>query len=209
MKKIFLFLSILLSVLAFGCSTIDVATSDKVNLPKKMKKIAIFPFQVSGANWGPEFSDAISHQFFKIGKIEVVEREMLQKIIKEKAFAMSGFVDEGKAVEIGKFIGADVIIVGRGSALKFRFPGEHNYIPNLIDTFSLKALNVETGALIITVRKKPGRDWDGEYRAKWCCSGTMIWNRDDITEESSKYDEIAEKIVINILDAIKETKEKK
>ncbi len=194
-----------LVVLNFGCSTIDIAASKNTGLKSKIKKIAIFPFSVDGARWGDEFSDAISHHFFKKANIEIVERSSLEKILKEQSLSMSGMIDQSKALKIGKMIGADLIFLGRGSALKMRKKGDEN-VSNLIDTFSLKAINVETGVMILTVRKESGRDWDAEYRAKFCLSLTIIWDRRDVLIESSNYDEIAEKIVDKVLSSVRNIK---
>jgi hypothetical protein len=204
MKKIYtIFLFFSFIIISISCSTIDVAVSKKENLKSKITKIAIFPFDINDAKWGDELSDSISHHFFKNGKIDIVERDALEKIFKEQNLSMSGLIDQNKALKIGKMTGADLIILGRGSALQIK-DNEGNTIPNLIDTFSLKSINVETGAILLTVRKESGRDWDAEYRAKWVLSFGLIWDRRDVLIQSSNYDEIAEKIVDKILDAIKD-----
>ena len=208
MKKLFLAILSITILASIGCSSIDVAISKKVNITKKMKKIAVFPFAIKGASWGDEFSDSITHQFFKSGKVEVVEREAIQKIIKEQKLSMTGLVDENKAVAIGKLLGADVIIMGRGSYLHYKKLFRDS-VPNLIDTFSLKGINVETGCLIFTVRKEPGKAWDWRYRMKYCCSMGIIWNSDDILVESSRYDDISKQIVSRILEAIAEIEKEK
>ncbi len=209
MKKIsfLVILTLFLSaVIITSCSTIDIATNRSVNITKKMKKIAVLPFRIKGAGWGDEFADAISHNFFKTGKMSVVERDAIKKIIKEQKMGASGLVDSSKAVEIGKMLNADVIIFGRGSALKRYY--RKRMPANLIDTFSLRAVNVETGALLITVRKESGREWNWKYRAKFCCLGvpflTLFYDTKDVLEESSNYDVIARTIVKKILAKIEE-----
>lgn len=208
MKKIAFLIStvVIIKILLPGCSTIDIAVLKNENLKSRIKKIVVFPFQIDGATWGDELSDALCHHFFKKGQIEVVERNALKKILKEQSLSMSGMIDQSRAIRIGKMVGADLIILGRGSALKIK-NSKGKPVRNLIDTFSLKAINVETGTMLITVRKEPGRDWDAEYRAKWLLTFGLIWDRDDILIESSNYDEIAEKIVDRILDAIEDMKE--
>ncbi len=203
-RKNIIYTALIIMSLLTACSSIDVAVSKKVNVKSKIKKIAVFPFVIHGAKWGDEFADSISHHFFKKGGIEIVERDALQKILKEQSLSASGAIDQDKAVEIGKMIGADLIILGRGSALNLK-KGIilKDKIPNLIDTFSLKAIDVETGSMIITVRKKPGKEWDTGYRLKYCCGLTLIWSGNDILVESSNYDEIAEKIVDRILNALR------
>jgi hypothetical protein len=203
MKKLCLLVSAIMTIASIGCSSIDVAISKKVNVTKKMKKIAVFPFDIKGATWGDEFADAITHQFFKTGKIDVVEREAIKKVLKEQNLSMTGLVDENQAVKVGKLLGADVIITGRGTYLHYKKLFQ-DQVPNLIDTFTLKGINVETSALLFTVRKCPGKAWDWRYRMKYCCSGTLIWSGDDILVESSRYDDISEQVVSRILEALAE-----
>lgn len=192
---------------ASACSTIDVALTKKIDVSNKLKKVAVFPFDVKGAGWGDEFSDAISHCFFKTGRVEVVEREALERILKEQNLSMTGLIDDKSAVKIGKLLGADVILVGRGSSLRaFQKSRE---VPNLIDTFTLKALSVETGDILFIVRKEPGTAWAGRYYAKYCCSLSLIWDRNDILIESSRYDDISRQIVQKVLAAIDEIEKKK
>lgn len=205
MKKIFFTLISLVAFSVIGCSTIDVAMSKKVDVTKKMKKIVVFPFDIKEAKWGDEFSDAITHHFFKSGKVDIVDREALDKVLREQRLTMAGVVDETKAARIGKLLGADVIIIGRGTFLSKReFMGMGKEIPNLIDTFTIKAISVETGSLLFTVRKEPGAAWDIRYRTKYCCGLTMIWSEKDVLVESSRYDDIAKQVVARVLEAIDE-----
>jgi len=46
---------------------------------------------------------------------QVIEREQLQKILKEQRLSLSGTVDENSAAEVGKVLGLDVIIMGNFS----------------------------------------------------------------------------------------------
>lgn len=209
MKRLFLIAFAVCAFLYTGCTTIDVVISKKVDVSKKMKKIAVFPFDIKGAGWGDEFSDAIIHQFFKTGKVEIVEREAIERILKEQRLSMSGLLDESQVVKIGKLLGADVIILGRGSALRLIEEKKNRDIPNLVDTFSLKALSVETGDLLFTVRKEPGPAWTTGYQLKYCCSGTIIWGRRDILIQSSRYDDLAKQIVHNVLLALERIEQEK
>lgn len=207
MKKFYLLFLGIFAYSMIGCSSIDVAVSPKVDVNKKMKKIIVFPFDVKGVRWGDEFSDAITHNFVKAGKMDVVEREALSKILKEQKLSMTGLIDEGSAVKVGKLLGADVIIIGRGTALRKHVKGKPQN--NLIDTLALKAINVETGSVILTVRKEEGSAWSGKYYAMYCLGGTMIWDREDIYIKSSNYDEIARQIVSKVSAALDDIEKQK
>jgi curli biogenesis system outer membrane secretion channel CsgG len=98
-----LILSILVPAI-LSCSSIDVAVNKRVDVTKKMNKIAVFPFDVKNAQWGDEFSDSITHHLFKTGRVEVVEREALKKVIREQKLTMTGVVDDASAARIGKLL---------------------------------------------------------------------------------------------------------
>lgn len=205
--KFFKMLGVLITVSSLcTCSTIDVAYTNKQAIQKRMKRVAVFPFDIKGAGWGDEFADAISHQFFKSGKVTTIEREAIQKILQEQQLSASGLIDDKQAVKIGKLLGADVIIIGRGSALQAYRNNKHE--PNCIDTFTLKAINTENGEILLTVRKEPGRAWDWRYRAKYCCGLSLIWDLNDILIDSSQYDDIAKQVVKQILAIVQEDNKK-
>lgn len=206
-QKIFCLLFLLL-ITSVSCTTIDMSLSKKIDISKKLKKVAVLPFEIKGVKWGDEFADAITHNFFKSGEIEVVERESIEKILKEQKLSMTGIIDPNRAARLGKLIGADVILLGNGKALRRDKKNKDVSDKNLIDTFTLKAINVETGSLLLIVRKEPGIAWNTEYRLKWCLSGSCIWDRNDILHESSTYDDISRQIVKKILTAIKQIKVK-
>jgi len=151
--------------LIVGCSTIDVAINQRVDVTKKLNKIVVFPFEIKDAHWGDEFSDAITHHLFKTGRVDVVERQELEKILKEQKLSMTGILDSDKTVRVGKLLGADVMVIGRGTALDTGNKTHEG--KNLVDTFMLKVVSVETGSLLITVRKEPGTAWTWWYRMKF------------------------------------------
>jgi hypothetical protein len=122
---------------------------------------------------------------------------------------MSGLIDSKKAARLGKLFGADVILIGHGKVLRRDRKNKDVSDKNLIDTFTLKAINVETGALLITVRKEPGIAWNTEYKLKMCGGLGCIWSRNDILRESSTYDDISRQIVRKILEAIKKIEDEK
>jgi hypothetical protein len=132
-----------------GCSSLDVAVSNKLDTQKKIEKIVVFPFQLTGTKCGSEFADAVSHQFVKFGKIDVVEREALDKLIEEDKLSLSGVIDEKKAAAIGKKLGVDAMILGRGTAEEIK-----GY--NCIKSFSLRMISVETGTHMVTIRLAEG-----------------------------------------------------
>ena len=56
--------------------------------------------------------EAIITYLAKAGNIEIVERSRLKDALKEMELGMSGIMDEQTAVEVGKAVGANAILVG-------------------------------------------------------------------------------------------------
>ena len=173
----------------------------------KLNKIVVFPFEIKSAHCGDEFSDSITHYLFKTGRVDVVERQELEKILKEQRLSMTGLLDSDKSARVGKLLGADVMVLGRGTALDIGQRDQEG--KNLVDTFMLKVVSVETGSLLITVRKEPGTAWTWWFRMKFCCSLSLLYDRKDALCQSSRYDEIARQIASRIVEALDEIERKK
>ena len=76
-------------------------------------------------------------------KYRITERRRLDVIRQEQNFQMSGYVDDNSAVSIGKFLGANIVVIGEVVNV--------NNKQRLI----LKALDVQTAQIIAMTR----RDW--------------------------------------------------
>jgi TolB-like protein len=83
----------------------------------KKTKIAVLDFELKGEGFQTEDLGAIVAEWFitalvKEGRFDVIERSLLNKILDEQKLGLSGVVDESTATEIGKLLGAKVIISG-------------------------------------------------------------------------------------------------
>ncbi len=59
---------------------------------------------------GQTFIKGVKTDFY-----QVIERDQLQKVLKEQRLSLSGAIDESSAAEVGKILGLDVIIMGEVS----------------------------------------------------------------------------------------------
>ncbi|MBI9098645.1 MAG: hypothetical protein JEY91_09195 [Spirochaetaceae bacterium] len=59
----------------------------------------------------------VENSFVNTGKVTVVDRKSVEKIIEEYNFQATGLTDEATAVEIGKIAGAEIIVTGTLSAI--------------------------------------------------------------------------------------------
>jgi hypothetical protein len=92
----------------------------------------------------------IENAFVNVGKVRVVDRQNIAKIVKEYEFQQSDLTDESTAVEIGKLSGADIIVIGSIS-----YVGKQYYL-------NIKLISVETGEIIGSSIDKAG-DATGFY----------------------------------------------
>ncbi|MCW7503260.1 CsgG/HfaB family protein [Leptospira paudalimensis] len=200
MKQYLAFFSLLLSVSLTNCRTMDAAIqypeSGKSNLG--ITKVAVLIFDIEEAKWGDEFTDAVSLQIAKSLPFKVIEREQLSKVVNEQSFSKTGIIDTQTAVRIGKVLGVDALVFGRGSALK-KFDDKGKLIPNLVDTVSLKIVHIESGQVIVNARKKPGADWTMARLLQYTLGLGLIWSREDILVATSQYDFVAESLVDRIV----------
>jgi len=78
----------------------------------------------------------IENAFVNVGKVRVVDRQNIAKIVQEYEFQAGDLTDESTAVEIGKLSGADIIVIGSIS-----------YVGNIY-YLNIKLISVETAEII-------------------------------------------------------------
>src|SRR5690625_2544060 len=86
--------------------------------------IAAMPFHFSGGRWsgvdvGQQITSLVTDNLVNKGDFLVVERELIQEIIGEQDFGQSGRVDPSRAAEIGRLLGADVLLFGTVTRFEF------------------------------------------------------------------------------------------
>lgn len=91
-----------------------------VNLSGKNVVCAVFQFKdtIEGEKYGEPLTSMMMTSLTKTTNIKVVERERIQKAIKELEFQTSGLSDSSTAKEIGKFLNADFLVYGEVSKIK-------------------------------------------------------------------------------------------
>ena len=104
------------------------------------KKLAVVGINSGTKNVDDETASGvmvfIENAFVNVGKVRVVDRQNITKIVKEYEFQASDLTDESTAVEIGKLSGADIIVIGSIS-----YVGKQYYL-------NIKLISVETGEII-------------------------------------------------------------
>jgi len=79
------------------------------------KKVAVLPFEyVDGRKsaGGRVVAEELTNRIVELGDLTVIERALVEKVMKELEFQMSGAVDPDTAKKIGKGLGVEAIITG-------------------------------------------------------------------------------------------------
>ena len=123
MKKIVLILSSAFSVFAGTAEQNLSDLTDKLfatSAFQKTTQLAVLPLENKVAN-EPQLGQAVSEMLVGLiqakSQAQLVERMQLQHAMNELALSASGFVDENKALSLGKGVAAPVILVGSVSDL--------------------------------------------------------------------------------------------
>jgi TolB-like protein len=92
--------------------TTQIVTSMSAN---KGSRIAVIEFSDLKGNiteLGKFIAEELTTRLFMTKKFEVVERELLSKVLKEHKLNLSGLVDTSSAKELGKLLGVDAVVTG-------------------------------------------------------------------------------------------------
>ena len=102
------------------------------------ERIAIVQFEPSGVDTitALNITNRFSYELSKTKRFDIVEREMMNKILEEQKFQSSGCVSEECAVEIGQMIGVSQIVAGNVSKIEDLY------------SMSIRLIAVETGGII-------------------------------------------------------------
>jgi len=93
------------------------AERPKIIIAADKVKIAIIEFnglneEARKDNLGQIFTVVLTASFVKSEAFKIIEREQLQKVLKELQLTQSGIIDTTNAKQIGKMVGADAIVIG-------------------------------------------------------------------------------------------------
>lgn len=107
----------------------------------KKTKITVLDFQIQGGkNDNPDLGKIVAEWIITAlvqeGRFDVIERRLLEKVLQEQKFGVSGVVDESSASKLGKVLGAKIVITG--TVLEFQ---------NVLEV-NARILEVESSSII-------------------------------------------------------------
>jgi sRNA-binding regulator protein Hfq len=111
----------------------------------KVKYISVLPLESKDINSSllSVLTDEFRRSLNETDSFKVMERDMMEKILREQAFQMTGAVDEAYMVKVGRIVGVSRIV--SGSIVKM---GEGAYAA------SVKMVAVESGSILATASEK-------------------------------------------------------
>ncbi|MFA7007612.1 MAG: CsgG/HfaB family protein, partial [Elusimicrobiales bacterium] len=130
-------------------------------------KIAVleFPYTNGKASDGPVIvQERLTTLLAGNGKLTLIERNLLNKVLGELKLQASGAVNEEAALKLGKLLGADAVVTGTLNDLK---EGETEVNARLVETGSGKILSAGAAGIKKTwhdadAPARPGKDYAGK-----------------------------------------------
>lgn len=116
MKRPFIYFALLLPFLATGCSKqIKVTTIEPAEIERaaQLKRIAVMQFKKDSPGLGGQIESELSQKKLA-GKryFTLIDRQNINKIMKEQKLQYSGLLDESESVKLGELMGAQALITG-------------------------------------------------------------------------------------------------
>lgn len=141
LRNLIMVVSLFAGLLLGGCASSKKQTQDVSNLDAQLDdlvkqivlslsqnqktKIAVIEFsdiQGNVTNLGRFLAEELTTRLYRTGQFDVVERQLLNKLMKEHQLSLSGMIDENSAVALGKILGVNAIASGSttdlGSSVK-------------------------------------------------------------------------------------------
>ncbi len=157
------YFSFLLAFL-FACTSVQVAPTvsvEKEILKNKNWSIAVFDLQyelekegtISGVRYfsagedgGKVVANIIAADMAKMENIRVIDRNQITKVLEEQALQQSGIIDSETAVQVGKLVGANAVVVGE---LTDYVHWESLTGPGSTVSFSIRMIDSESSRVVI------------------------------------------------------------
>jgi TolB-like protein len=95
----------------------------------------------NSVNLGKAITAMLVTEFSGREGIQVIERAQLNDMLREQDLVLSGRVDENSAIEIGKMLGAQYVLLGQASSI----------VDNL--RMDIRAVDVETSEIVAVLKK--------------------------------------------------------
>ncbi len=111
---------------------------------------------------GPAIADWLVQDLVQSGKFRVMERKDLDKVLAEQSLSLSGAVDAKTAVQVGKLLGCQLVVLGAVTDFSRHKSGAHGVWglgfnvgkTTAEGTLNVKLVNVQTAEIVYTGSEK-------------------------------------------------------
>ena len=128
----------------------DDSIVDKIKTGESTQKVlAVLDFEGSeklASKAELRMSEMLQTSLVHTGRFEVIERAKLEQIIQEQNLALTGIIDESKAVQVGKLVGAEYVVFGALTSVT----------KGIIDKFAYDLVQVHVGCDVRVVNTTTG-----------------------------------------------------
>lgn len=115
---------------------------------KVYQKVAVMPFRAPVDLVGASIADMVATEILKTYKYELIERSQIEQILQEQSLGMKGVTDSALAMQVGKILGVQGVIVGTVPEYGMRAV-ESRELPAV--GINIRMIDAESGSIIWTV----------------------------------------------------------
>ncbi|MBT5031271.1 MAG: hypothetical protein HOM55_03140, partial [Proteobacteria bacterium] len=77
-----------------------------------VNKVAVFPFKAPVELVGASVADVFATEILKSYKYNLIERSQMEQVLGEKALGLQGVTSSSEAIQLGKLLGVEGVILG-------------------------------------------------------------------------------------------------
>lgn len=81
----------------------------------RKKTVAVLGFEMLGRkddSYSKYATEKLTHELVNTGRLKVIERSLIDRVLEEQRFSQSGAVDAGMAAKIGKILAVEGVVIG-------------------------------------------------------------------------------------------------
>ncbi|MBI5526891.1 MAG: hypothetical protein HY897_11205 [Deltaproteobacteria bacterium] len=108
---------------------------------------------MGGQGLGVILAEHFEEEILRTRRLEVLERNQLQRILNEMNLQMNGFIDNPN-FQPGKLAGADTAILGTVTTSMYYMPNDPALLTMHVLSFRVRVIDLKTGAIILLYRDK-------------------------------------------------------
>lgn len=112
---------------------------------KLIRKVAVLPFKAPVELAGASIADVFTTEILKTYKYQLIERSQMEQVLDEKALGMQGVISSSEAIQIGKLLGVEGVILGTVPEYGLRAQGEYQ-LPSV--GINVRMISVNDGSIV-------------------------------------------------------------